>query len=380
MLDFRVDTFLEVCRLMNYTRAAEQLNLTQPAVSQHIRWLEEQCGVKLFHYENKQLNLTAAGQMLRSAAITMKQDQMFLYRRMQEADSEDADLCFGVTPTVGMYLIPKPLAAYRRQHPSAKVSMQVENSELLCRWLDSGEIDFAILEGYFHKEDYDSMLYRTERYLAVCAKDYPFQNTPHQLADLLGETLLVREEGSGNREIIRRSLSRKNLALQDFHSLFEVGDMNVLKQMLVQGCGIGFLYEAAVQEDLQQGRLRIIELEDFAEDHDITFLWRKGEHLCTALPAHLWRTVPKRADFLKQGRKKGRYPQDTFPCILYLGRDYIMPPMPAPGAPAIASFSSLLSATRDSVVSTMEATEEAFCRAERVTLVGSTIPAGIMST
>ena len=145
MLDFRIDTFLEVCRLMNYTRAAEQLNLTQPAVSQHIRWLEEQCGVKLFHYENKQLNLTAAGQMLRSAAITMKQDQMFLYRRMQEADSEDADLCFGVTPTVGMYLIPKPLAAYRRRHPSAKVSMQVENSELLCRWLDSGEIDFAIL-------------------------------------------------------------------------------------------------------------------------------------------------------------------------------------------------------------------------------------------
>lgn len=276
MMDFRIDTFLEVCRLMNYTRAAEQLNLTQPAVSQHIRWLEEQCGVKLFHYENKQLSLTAAGQMLRSAAITMKQDQMFLYRRIQEADSEDADLCFGVTPTVGMYLIPKPLAAYRRQHPSAKVSMQVENSELLCRWLDSGEIDFAILEGYFHKEDYDSMLYRTERYLAVCAQDYPFQNTPHQLADLLGETLLVREEGSGNREIIRRSLSRKNLDLQDFRSLFEVGDMNVLKQMLVQGCGIGFLYEAAVQEDLQQGRLRIIELEDFAEDHDITFLWRKG--------------------------------------------------------------------------------------------------------
>lgn len=276
MLDFRIDTFLEVCRLMNYTRAAEQLNLTQPAVSQHIRWLEEQCGVKLFHYENKQLSLTAAGQMLRSAAITMKQDQMFLYRRMQEADSEDADLCFGVTPTVGMYLIPKPLAAYRRRHPSAKVSMQVENSELLCRWLDSGEIDFAILEGYFHKEDYDSMLYRTERYLAVCAQDYPFQNTPHQLADLLGETLLVREEGSGNREIIRRSLSRKNLDLRDFHSLFEVGDMNVLKQMLVQGCGIGFLYEAAVREDLQQGRLRAIELEDFAEDHDITFLWRKG--------------------------------------------------------------------------------------------------------
>ena len=62
MLDFRVDTFLEVCRLMNYTRAAEQLNLTQPAVSQHIRWLEEQYGVRLFHYANKRLSLTEEGE------------------------------------------------------------------------------------------------------------------------------------------------------------------------------------------------------------------------------------------------------------------------------------------------------------------------------
>lgn len=73
MLDFRVDTFLEVCRLMNYTRAAEQLNLTQPAVSQHIRWLEEQCGVKLFHYENKQLNLTAAGRNAAGAGGRLRQ-------------------------------------------------------------------------------------------------------------------------------------------------------------------------------------------------------------------------------------------------------------------------------------------------------------------
>lgn len=302
-----------------------------------------------------------------------------MYRRMQEADSEDADLCFGVTPTVGMYLIPKPLAAYRRRHPSAKVSMQVENSELLCRRLDSGEIDFAILEGYFHKEDYDSMLYRTERYLAVCAQDYPFQNTPHQLADLLGETLLVREEGSGNREIIRRSLSRKNLALQDFHSLFEVGDMNVLKQMLVQGCGIGFCTKQRCRKICSRADCGSSSWRTLPRTTTSPSSGARGASLHRATGASM-ENCAKTSRFFKIGQKKGRYPQDTFPCILYLGRDYIMPPMPAPGAPAIASFSSLLSATRDSVVSTIEATEEAFCRAERVTLVGSTIPAGIMST
>ena len=80
MLDFRIDTFLEVCRFMNYTRAAQELNLTPPAVSQHIRWLEEQYQAKLFCYENKQLSLTKSGELLRSAAITMKQDETYLRR------------------------------------------------------------------------------------------------------------------------------------------------------------------------------------------------------------------------------------------------------------------------------------------------------------
>lgn len=276
MLDFRIDTFLEVCRQMNYTRAAEELNLTQPAVSQHIRWLEGQYGTRLFRYENKQLFLTAAGEVLRSAALTMKKDETYLKQRMQQADTQEEDLSFGVTPTVGMYLIPQPLAAYQKRHPQMRVSMQVDNSEMLCQWLDSGEIDFAILEGYFRKNDYDALLYRRERYIAVCASDYVFEHQPHRMSDLLGQTLIVRESGSGNREIIRRSLSRQNLDLDDFHSLFEVGDMNVIKQMLVQGCGIGFLYEAAVKTDLEQGRLRQIELDDFEETHDISFIWRKG--------------------------------------------------------------------------------------------------------
>lgn len=276
MLDFRIDTFLEVCRFMNYTRAAQELNLTQPAVSQHIRWLEEQYQAKLFCYENKQLSLTKSGELLRSAAITMKQDETYLRRKIRQIRQTENDLSFGVTPTVGMYLIPEPLAEYQKKYPDAQISMQVENSQQLCERLDAGEIDFAILEGYFRKTDYDSLLYKTERYVGVCAPDYPFVKKPRQISDLLGETLIVRESGSGNREIITRSLSRQNLDLSDFHSVFEVGDMNVCKQMLIKGCGIGFLYEAAVKDDIKSGRLREMELCDFQESHDITMIWRKG--------------------------------------------------------------------------------------------------------
>lgn len=276
MLDFRMDTFLAVCQYMNYTRAAQELNITQPAVSQHIRWLEEQYEAPLFTYANKRLSLTREGELLRGVALTMKHDEQMLRRRIHDPGPGAHRLVFGVTPTVGMSLIPEPLARYHERYPDAPISLKISNTETLCADLDRGELDFAIVEGYFCKSDYDSLLYRREPYLAVCGAEYRFEREPKVLSDLLGETLVVREPGSGNREIIRRALSRENRTVEDFRSVIQVSDMNVLKQLLLLGCGVGFLYQAAAQPQLKQGLLRAIPLEDLQESHDITFLWRKG--------------------------------------------------------------------------------------------------------
>lgn len=276
MLDFRMDTFLAVCRHMNYTRAAQELNLTQPGVSQHIHWLEEQYGVRLFHYANKRLSLTQEGEQLRNMALSMKHDTQSLQRSFREPGPLAHRLVMGVTPTVGMYLIPTPLARYHRLYPDAPITLRVSNTQNLCRALDQGELDFAIVEGFFCKSDYDSLLYRREPYLAVCGAGYTFARRPRVLSDLLGETLIVREPGSGNREIIARALSRENLAVEDFRTVLEVSDMNVLKQMLLLGCGVGFLYQVAAWPQMKRGELQAIPLEDFQESHDITFLWRKG--------------------------------------------------------------------------------------------------------
>lgn len=132
MLDFRMESFLAVCRHMNYTRAAEELNLTQPAVSQHIRWLEEYYAAPLFHYTNKRLSLTPAGQLLLTAATTVQHDQAQLKRQMQQTLQHPQDLRFGVTPTVGMYLLPGPLAKYHRTYPQANLFLQVNNTQSLC--------------------------------------------------------------------------------------------------------------------------------------------------------------------------------------------------------------------------------------------------------
>ena len=94
MLDFRMETFLTVCKCMNFTRASEKLNITQPAVSQHIRFLEKHYNTKLFRYEGKKLRLTGAGEILRNASLTMMHDEQSMQNEMQKTEKE-AEIRFG---------------------------------------------------------------------------------------------------------------------------------------------------------------------------------------------------------------------------------------------------------------------------------------------
>ena len=101
MLDFRTDTFLAVCDTMNFTEAARRLHITQPAVSQHIRFFEKEYDVKLFSYCNKQLYLTQAGEILRKRLMTMKNDQLAIMNEIRNESHKMESLSIGVTMTIG---------------------------------------------------------------------------------------------------------------------------------------------------------------------------------------------------------------------------------------------------------------------------------------
>lgn len=101
MLDFRIYTFLTVCATMNFTKAAEQLHITQPAVSQHIRYLEELYQTKLFVHEGKKIRLSPAGEILLHTATTLKNDENVLFEQMHQPELDAVPLHFGVTMTIG---------------------------------------------------------------------------------------------------------------------------------------------------------------------------------------------------------------------------------------------------------------------------------------
>ncbi len=276
MLDFRTETFLTVCQTMNFTAAAKQLNITQPAVSQHIHFLEGQYHTSLFIYRNKQLFLTRSGEILRKHLLTMKNDEKAILEELKSNFTGIETLSIGVTMTIGEYAIVDKLANFLIHHPEINIHLHYDNTFQLLKLLDHGQISMAIVEGNYPKENYSHKKYSTEDYIAVCAASHHFfTDHPHTVNDLLYERLLVREKGSGTRNILEQSLIARGLHISDFIHYTQVENMHTIIDLLKKDCGISFLYKIAVENELQSGRLREISLDDFKMQHDFNIIWEK---------------------------------------------------------------------------------------------------------
>lgn len=276
MLDFRVNTFLSVCEHMNYTKAAEALHITQPAVSQHIHYLESLYHVKLFRYEGKKIHLTPAGEILLRTATALKNDEQFMLEQFSQLSSHGLALRFGTTMTIGESVISAPLASYLTRHPEVSLSMIISNTDDLLKRLHAGNIHFALVEGNYDTAEYDSLIYRTEPFIPVCSARHVFSKEPGCLRDLLNEHLLLRETGSGTRDILEKHLDMKNIRITDFAHITEIGNIHVILELLTEDLGISFLYQAAALPGIEAGTLRPLNLRDFQLEHDFTFIWNKG--------------------------------------------------------------------------------------------------------
>lgn len=274
MLDFRIHTFLCVCKNMNYTKAAEELHITQPAVSQHIHYLENLYEAKLFDYNGKKLYLTDAGKALLQAASTVRHDTEVLKEQISALAQGHEILSFGATLTVGEFMMPEYLSAYIQDHPDVQIRMEVQNTNELLRLLRLGEIDFAIIEGYFPHMDFDFLPFSKQTFIGICGPDYPKQGV--ELQDLIQERIILREPGSGSRDIFEHYLSSVHSQIDDFPNITVINNIHAIKQLVSANCGVSFLYEAAVKKELKEGSLCRLPLKDMNITHDISFIWNKG--------------------------------------------------------------------------------------------------------
>ncbi len=279
MLDYRSLTFLEVFEQQSYTRAAEALHITQPAVSSHIRQLEAHYEVTLFKKSGRSIEPTQAAQALYTHLLAARNDDQRLVAQvkgLEQGLGAQPPLRFGCTRTVVDYAAPRFLPAHVLAHPDEQIHMRCGNTRELVRDIEEGTIDFALVEGSFDHTEFDSAIFSTEKYVAVAAPTAGAAARPASIRDLLGYRLIVREEGSGTREILERNLAAHELGLGDFAGTLEVGSIQAIKACAAAGVGITFLYRAAVEDDLAAGTLCDVTPADFAINHDFCLIWQRG--------------------------------------------------------------------------------------------------------
>lgn len=275
MLDFRIESFLCVCKYMNYTKAAKELGITQPGVSQHIKYLENYYGDSLFTYTNKALQLTFAGEELRDAMLSIKHDTMHIKKKISDHAMDAQTIKFGATLTIGEFMIPETLKNFIEKHPNLQFEFVIANTKELLSLLEEGLIDFAMIEGYFQKGEYEFKTISTEKYILVCGNDYPLASV-NRFEELFSHNLIVRENGSGTKEILERYLSDHGFSFSDFRHTSTISSIHVIKQLVEHNCGISFLYEIAASKEIKEKKLKQIKIPHFDLYHEFNYIWRKN--------------------------------------------------------------------------------------------------------
>ena len=246
MLDYRVDTFLTLCKQMNYRKTAEILHISQPAVTQQIHFLENEYGQKLFEYENRRLVKTEAADILEKYARAAKLQEQNLRQKLE--NSPIHNLRIGATKTIGDYYLKEDIRRYLTSSDHA-LTLIVDNTERLLHLLEENELDFAVVEGFFDKTSFDSILLRREPFVGICRKDHPFAGREVTMEELLKETIIHREDGSGTRAILEQELSGYNESLQRFQRHICISSFNIILDLVKQGFGVSFVYNILADSD-----------------------------------------------------------------------------------------------------------------------------------
>lgn len=275
MIDFRLKTFLTLCRILNYTKTAKILHITQPAVSQHIKYLEEEYGVELFDYKNKTLSLTKSGNILYQFVAGIESSSQRIRELIGSSIDSYPPIHFGTTLTIGEYTMPNILSKMICEFPQIHITMEVGNTNTLLNKLENGEIDFALLEGQFDKTKYNTYTFSRENFIGICSPQNRLSKNSVSFEDIFKERLIVREKGSGSREIFEQILYEHNITMNSFSSRLEIGNINVIKELVSQNLGITFLYKKAVSKELDNATLNQINIRDFNVEREYNFVFLK---------------------------------------------------------------------------------------------------------
>ena len=248
----QLEVFLAVAAEQNVSKAADKLAMSQSAASGALQTLEQQYNTQLFDRVGKRLQLNSTGQHLQVAAQALIEHAETLEAELSGAEGH-SQIDLGATLSIGNYLAVPLIADYRKQHPSTKISISVENTEHIVSKLRHFALDIALIEGVVHHEDLDIRHWKDDELVVFCSPEHPLACKGNlDDADLLAANWILRESGSGTRQQV-------DLALQDLlpnlNIDMELQHTEAIKRAVELGLGISCLSRLTLSAAFERGNL-----------------------------------------------------------------------------------------------------------------------------
>jgi DNA-binding transcriptional LysR family regulator len=281
MLDFRLRVFHTVAKLLNFTKAAGVLNVTQPAVTKHIKELEQEYKVTLFDRQPNALALTEAGQLLYRHAINIMEQYELLDFDMNAIHNKlIGDLHLGASTTIAQYVLGPVLASFHQRYPDVQVHLANENSNHIIQLLLQKDIDMGLIEGKTNNNSVQYTRYIEDELVLVCnAKNPLYKKQDAPLVDITTLPFVMREGDSGTYEILEEHLKKAGINIARLKVKMHLASTEGIKQFVEHSDHFAFMSIYAVANELNRGALRVVNVKGLDMYRHFHIVQRQGQPL-----------------------------------------------------------------------------------------------------
>ncbi len=281
MSDFRLKVFCCVARSLSYTKAAQELFISQPATTKHVQELESQYKVRLFERLGNKIALTEAGKLLLERSEHILEEYNRLAYEMSLLQGEyTGELRLGASTTIAQYVLPPLLAQFTSKFPKVKVSLLNGNTREIEQALQEHLIDLGLVEGISRLPNLKYTYFLDDELVAILrtgGKDglnIPEEISPGQLERL---PLVLRERGSGTLDVIAQALMQHHIKLSSLNIVMHLGSTESIKRFLECADCLGIISIRSVTRELQAGKFRVVEIKDMPMYRELNFVQPQGQ-------------------------------------------------------------------------------------------------------
>jgi DNA-binding transcriptional LysR family regulator len=278
-MDFRLNVFISVARNLNFTRAANELHISQPAISRHIKELESTYKVQLFERSGNKVRLTAAGEVFFKYAESIAQGYKALMLEMYLLTGNLAgELQVGASTTIAQYELPPILATFISMFPNVHLSVVTGNTEQIEQALEDHKIDLGLIEGSHRKQSFKYVDFKKDELVLITnSKNKTLDEVT--IEELTSLPLVLREKGSGTLEVIEEALAKHGKRLSQMNILLQLGSTESIKLFLENNTSAFALVSiTAITKELMNNSLKIIEITDLEILREFSIITNHGSH------------------------------------------------------------------------------------------------------